>query len=241
MGCSITSVEYSSPSGMVLATSHLDVKAALSSALQTCFQNAYGSPFLHPPLAPLVSKLGTGPATTEILEGTFQCPPSIDNYTRNFIEALQFPSLAACLQKVLTLLHPEDFISHWQQAKEHTSSSLSTLHFGHYKAASYSQELAFIHGHFTQLLFMTGLSISRYQAGLQVILEKKAGNIHVDNLQAILLMEGDSNAAMKIFIGACMMANVLYHNLVPAECYGSQSGCMAIQVSLNCMLTANIM
>jgi len=41
----------------------------------------------------------------EILEGTFQCPPSIDDYTRNFIEALQFPSLAVHLQKVLTLLH----------------------------------------------------------------------------------------------------------------------------------------
>jgi len=73
---------------MVLATSHLDVKAALSSALQTCFQNAHGSPFLHQPLAPLVGKLGTGPTAMAILEGTFQCPPGIEDYTRNFIKAL---------------------------------------------------------------------------------------------------------------------------------------------------------
>jgi len=68
---------------------------------------------------------------------------------------------------------------------------------------------------------MTGLSISRYQVGLQVILEKKAGNIHVDNLHTILLMEGNLNMAMKIFIGAHMTADVLYHNLVPVECYSS--------------------
>jgi len=49
---------------------------------------------------------------------------------------------------------------------------------------------------------MTSLSISHFQASLQVILEKKYGNIHVDNLQAIFLMEGNFNAAMEIFIGA---------------------------------------
>jgi len=88
---------------------------------------------------------------------------------------------------------------------------------------------------------MTGLSLSRYQAGLQVILEKKAGNIHVDNLRAILLMEGDLNAAMKIFIGSRMIAHASKHHLLPAECYGSRPGCTALQVSLTRTLTADIM
>jgi len=54
--------------------------------------------------------------------------------------------------------------------------------FGHYKATTYSLDLATLHGWFTQLVFMTGLLLKRYQVGLQVILEKKAGNIHIDNL-----------------------------------------------------------
>jgi len=87
---------------------------------------------------------------------------------------------------------------------------------------------------------MTGLSLSRFQAGLQVILEKKASNIHVDNLHAILLMEGNLNAAMKIFIGAHMIANASHLNLIPAECYGSCPGCTAIQVSLTHTLMADI-
>jgi len=112
LGCSISSVEYSSPKGTVLASSHSDVKAALSSTLQTWFQNAHSSPFLHPPLAQLVGTLGSCLAAMEILEGTFHCPPGIDEYTRNFIEALQFPSLEVWIKKVLKLLWPEDFISH---------------------------------------------------------------------------------------------------------------------------------
>jgi len=42
-----------------------------------------------------------------------------------------------------------------------------------------------------------------------VILEKKAGAIHVDLLRAILLMEADFNAAMKILIGTVWFATRL--------------------------------
>jgi len=45
---------------------------------------------------------------------------------------------------------------------------------------------------------------------------KKLGNIPVDNLtRAILLMEGDFDAVMKIFIGAQLVQNALSLNLIP--------------------------
>jgi len=104
------------------------------------------------------------------------------NILNSFFEALRFPSEEARLSQVSLVLCPEDFIMHWKRAKERTSSSPSSLHFGHYKAMTYKLPLAHLHAQFTQLIFMMGLSISCFQAGLQVILEKKAGNIHVDNL-----------------------------------------------------------
>ena len=103
MGQSISLVEYSSPMGMVLATSQSKDVAALSSTLQTHFKNAHGSPFLHFPLALLVGNFGTAPAVTAILEGTFQCPPGVDEYTKNFMGALQFPLLDVHYHKVSTL------------------------------------------------------------------------------------------------------------------------------------------
>jgi len=104
LGRSITAVKYSSPSGTVLATSRSDVEAALSHTLQACFKGAHGSPFLHAPLAPLVGLLGTGPAARAILEGTFHCPQGVDEYTRLFIEALQFPSPEIHYSRVSALL-----------------------------------------------------------------------------------------------------------------------------------------
>jgi len=136
-----------------------------------------------------------GPAAQEILEGTFICLTGVDDYIQQFIHMLQFPSPEVHHHQVSATLCPEDFIKHWRKAKERTSSSPSGLHFGHYKAATQSPELAFLHARFTQLVFMSGISLSWYQSSLQVILEKKAGKIHVDDLWAILLMEADFNAA----------------------------------------------
>jgi len=160
VGCSISTVEYTSPAGPVLTTTKSKVETALSTALQAQFKCAHGSPFLQAPLALLVGPFSTGPAAAAILEGTLQCPLDVDKYTRQFIKALQFPSLAICASQVSTLLCPEDFIAHWHHAKEHTSSSPLGLHFGHYKATSYSPTLAHLHSWFTQLVFMTGLSLS---------------------------------------------------------------------------------
>jgi len=80
----------------------------ISNPLQECPQLPLSSPS---PLAPLVGNFGTGPAEMVVLDGTFQCPPCIDEYTKNFIEALQFPSLEvhhsksllSCIQKLLFL------------------------------------------------------------------------------------------------------------------------------------------
>jgi len=87
---------------------------------------------------------------------------------------------------------------------------------------------------------MTSLSISHYQTGLQVILEKKEGNVYIDNLRAILLMEGNFNIAMKILLGSHMICSVQNLDHIPSKCYGSHPCYMAIQVSLGCTLTTDI-
>jgi len=81
VGRSISAVEYTSPTGPVLATTRPKVETALSTALKARFKCAHGSPFLRVPLAPLVGPFGTGPAAVAILEGTFQCPTGVDDYT----------------------------------------------------------------------------------------------------------------------------------------------------------------
>jgi len=172
-GKSILAVEFTTPFGTEITTSRVAVEVTLSTSLKTWFTRAHGSPFLKPPLAPLVGNFGTGKAAQEILEDTFNCPLELNKHTCQFIEALKSPLAEARQATVSLVLCPEDFIAHWKHAKEKTSSSPSGLHFGHYKLATYSPAIAHLHARFTQLIFLVGLSISRFQAGLQVILEKR--------------------------------------------------------------------
>jgi len=171
-GCSVAAVEFSMPSGTAITTSWAEVEATLSSSLKTC---AHGSPFLKPPLAPLVGIFSTGQASQEILNGTFCCPPDMDGPTRQFIEALKLSSDEAQQYQESLVLQPEDFIAHWKKAKERTLLSPLGLHFSHYKSATHSLLIVHLHARFMQLIFMMGLSISRFQASLQVILEKRPG------------------------------------------------------------------
>jgi len=166
-------------------------------------------------------------------------PPETDEYMCLFIEALRWPAIQPDL--ISTILNTEAFCSHWRWVRESTSSSFSGLHFGHYKAAATSPSIAHLHARFTQRVFMMGISLSCYQSGLQVILEKKAGAIHVDLLRAILLMEADFNAAMKLLIGHRMVCNVIKNNAVPQECFGSLPEHTAIQVSLDRCLISDVL
>jgi len=230
-GTSISQVEIADPQGPRVVSGQQAVEQALCTSLAARFQKAHGLPFLHSPLLQDVGFLGCGEAAQAILDGSYQCPPNTDEYTRLFIEALRWP--ASLPDLISTILNEEAFSAHWRKARETTSSSFSGLHFGHYKSAASAPELAHLHARFTQLVFMTGISLSRYQSGLQVILEKKAGAINIDLLQAILLMEADFNAAMKILIGHHMVCNAIKSRAVPQECFGSLLEHRAIQVSLN--------
>jgi len=236
-GSSISQVEVSGPLGSQIVSDRRSVEQALCHSLQQRFTKAHGSPFLHGQLALDVDPYGCGWAAKEILEGTYVCPPDTDEYTRQFIEALKWPVLRPTM--VSSILSTEAFCTHWRRAKERTSSSISGLHFGHYKAASHHPSIAHLHARFTQLVFMTGISLSRYQSGLQVILEKKPGAINIDMLRAILLIEADFNAAMKLIIGHRMICNAIRCHAIPTECFGSRPGHSAIQVSLNRCLVSD--
>jgi len=234
---SISQVEITEPQGTCLVTDWKAVEQALCQSLQKRFKKAHGSPFLHPLLLQDVGFLRFGSAAKEILEGSYQCPPDMDEYMCLFIEVLWWPTLHPDLIPII--LNTEAFCSHWHKARESMSSLYSSLHFRHYKSVATSPGIAHLHAWFTQLVFMMGISLSRYQSGLQVILEKMAGVIHVNLLHTILLMEADFNVAM-IFLGHHMICNVIKNRAVLQECFGSLPEHTVIQVSLNRCLIADV-
>jgi len=143
-GSSICHVEIPGEFGPQLISGRVNVENALCHSLQKRFTKAHGSPFQHGQLLEDVGILGFGPAAKAILEGNYQCPDDhADKYTKLFIDALQWPVTHPEL--VSSILSPDNFRMHWHRAKESTSSSISGLHFGHYKAAVQDNLLSHLH------------------------------------------------------------------------------------------------
>jgi len=226
---SVHQVETTQGSDTILHASRAAMEYQLRTAFEKHFQLAAHTPLLQEPLASQLGSFGDSAAAESVLNGSFVCPPEVDAFTRHFLQTLQRPRAHSQISLEISC---DDFISYWHRARERTSSSLSGAHFGHYKAAASSLFLAEIHALMTQLPYTVAYTPRRWQAGLQVVLQKKAGVIHVDRLRAILLFEGDFNFGNKVLFGRRMTDSALRQSLVPFECFGSVPGKRATQVSL---------
>ncbi len=138
------------------------------------------------------------PAPKAVLDGTYFPPPNTDTATKELFNKI------ATIQKKI----PKDFVSyvitpaHWKQywaiVNKETSSSESSLHFGHYIVGCRSNIIAHYHAARVTVILAHAIQLERWPRGLSVMLKKMLGVLLVTKLRAILLMEVDFNASNKI-------------------------------------------
>ena len=87
---------------------------------------------------------------------------------------------------------------------------------------------------------MTGYSPRRWQQGLNIMIEKKPGEINVTKLRTILLMEVDFNQGNKR-LGRQLMRHAESAGLLALEQHGSRKYHMVINQGLNKLLTFDIL
>ena len=125
----------------------------------------------------------------------------------------------------------KDFTTFWSSAKESTSSSKSGSHFGHYKAITHDPVLVNIHVTNINLATTRGEPLTRWCEGVNVLLEKVAGNSHIDKLRAICLLEADFNWWLKIIFARRMMSHMAMTEKLPPE-QGATKGRTPLDTSL---------
>ena len=134
----------------------------------------------------------------------------------------------------------EDFQTYWKKVKESTSSSLSGLHFGHWKVVTQNDFLSELYALFADIIIIMGYSPIRFRKGLSVMLKRILSCRDIKKLQAILLMEANFNFTNTLFYGKCMMEWTEEHGEVPRECFGGCNNHQAINVTLCRCLTLDI-
>ena len=94
---------------------------------------------------------------------------------------------------IIIVITKEEFRLFWKQVREGTKSSMSGIHYGHYKAAAHSEKASRFLSKKITLISRTGCPPKRCSYRLTGMLEKIVGLALVNKLQAILLMEMDFN------------------------------------------------
>jgi len=89
------------------------------------------------------------------------------------------------------MITPEDFKRFWKKVNEFTSSSMSGVHYGHYKAVIQDPQSTYVLALQLTVIARSGIPPESWSVGLQVMLEKIAGVCLVEKLRAIQLYEAD--------------------------------------------------
>jgi hypothetical protein len=205
------------------------------------YNQAKDTPFASGYLARNIEMNLEGPASQQILNGTFVLDPSVNLLpeTKRIIEFLVKPPQAG-RTTFSTLITPEEFQSNYGIVKERTSSSVSSRHVRHYKAVVHDETLSLIHTLMMSLPYIIGFSPERWRRVFDVMLEKEPGNPKIHCLRIIALIESDYNQSQRILLARRLSHHMEDINLIPDMQYGSRPGKLCISPVLNKQLTNDI-
>ena len=233
----VSAVQIKTNNDWTTVTTRIEVEKAIMDNNSKRFHLASTTPLMQPSAVKGIGYLGNTPLADNIINDNFIPSSQLDGYTQKF---LKFIGKRPTLPAISSTISSCDFKSYWQRSKEKTSSSMSGRHFGHYKAASKNTFLTAIHSKFCNIASVCGTSINRWERGLTVMLEKIKGNIKVDKLRAILLMEADFNFFNKLMFGHRLMRQNILYKRMPQELYGGLPNRSAQEVGINRRLVLDI-
>ncbi len=150
------------------------------------FLLAHSAPIMNSLLGKKLQYLSDEALAKAIITGTYEIPIELDPATAMILKEIGKLGI-----KIVNgdsneiIIMPEAFKLFWKKVNEFTSSSMSGVHYGHYKAAIQDPQSTNV-----LALQLTVIARSRkppesWSVGLQVVLEKIAGVCLVEKLRAI--------------------------------------------------------
>ena len=105
-GLSMIQVTYNGATQEIMDKEQME--QGLMIELSARFHQASSTPFASLPLLQLIGNLGISAHSRSILEGTFQCPPGVDEWTRKLISQLKYVPHADTIQRQFSLSLSDD-------------------------------------------------------------------------------------------------------------------------------------
>jgi hypothetical protein len=150
-----------------------------------------------------VGWVGIGPVVCMMLDGTYEPPEEVDEYTKKLIKQFR-KNRKATAHDPLYKITPEEWKSFWKVATERKSCGCDLFNFGTLKAGSFSGTITELDALLTDIPLQTVYSPLIWRVTINALLLKKAGVTLVEKLRTIFLFQGDFNYLNK-YIGRHMM------------------------------------
>jgi hypothetical protein len=171
-----------------------------------------------------------------ITTGTYEIPTDLDPATAMILEEIGKLGMKIVNNEII--ITPEDFKQFWKKVNKFTSSSMSSVHCGRYKAAIQDPQSTNVLALQLTVIVHSRIPPESWSVGLQVMLEKIAGVCLVEKLRAIQLYEADFNCYNQFIFGRQAMQTLTDSGYIPEELF-SQKGSTAEDAKFNKTLMAD--
>ena len=218
--------------GPFISTDKEEIEKALMIEYENKYRLAESSPFLEEPLLSDLGQLALNDKANAILNGDYECPPGVDQYTQSFIRHLARPQQLQNSKHNEVPISTQCLNSFWKNMDEKVVSSPSGRHIGTYKATSTHEKNSIVQSKFTSLPYELGFPLPRTTQCINVSLLKKGKGITPADLRTIWLMEADLNTGAKLhFVSRMINQTALSNNAIQESQY-AKKGSRAIEAAL---------
>jgi hypothetical protein len=135
------------------------------------FTQANQTPSLQSDQVELLGRTDTKKISKNILEGLIGTRLHV--YIQNLAKNLSTPDTIKLHKPIETVVSIDDYTLAWRHCREFTSSGISSLHFGHFKASSLHHATLEVDRMMAAISLKSGYSISRWHTVIDVMIPKK--------------------------------------------------------------------
>ena len=172
----------------------------------------------------------------QFLAGTLTINNEMEEGTRKWLdELLSMPAKDEKLE-----LTDTDYVKSWRKPREHTACAPGPMHYGTFKAMTWSKPSARLHTIMAAIPIKTGYTPKRWAKCTDSMLPKKKDEWRPSKLRLTALLPPDFNHNNKI-LGRAVMEWAEQKNILAPEQYGSRKKLSAAKHALNKRLVLDIL
>ena len=205
------------------------------------FRAAANSPCGHGVIHDALTFTSLSPEAESLLHGIVPTSWHGDNdLLKEFLASFAIPHTVQEVDPIPITISSDDFKKGILQWKESTTTSPSGRHLGHYKAIVQDVMLLESISTFMDIAITRGISISRWQQAVNVLIEKDVGDPKINRLRIIHLFEADYNLFLKLTWGSRLVRRAVKMKLLNDGQHGSTPGKTTMEPIMLTQLTADM-